>query len=95
MPERPVKSSEPSATVRGYEVINRRFFYPAIWKLKLSTETGPAQYSKFVDVMMGRIRSNTSSYDEIESFAHLVAMEHSPDFMTVTIPYLWELKEQL
>ena len=95
MPERPVKSSEPSATGCGHKVINPELFDPAMWEPKLSTEEGQAQYREFVDLVMERIRSKQSSPDETKSFAHFVAMKHNPDFMTVTIPYLSELKKQL
>lgn len=66
--------SEPSATGRDLGVINRKFFEAATWEPLLSTEMGRGQYSKFVASMVERIHLKESSYDEIRSFVHLIAV---------------------
>lgn len=71
---RPLKCSEPSAIGCGLGVINRKFFESDTWEPLLSTEMGRGQYSKFVASIVERIRLKESSYDEIRSFVHLVAV---------------------
>lgn len=89
-----VKISEPFSTGRDLGTINKRYFEPATWETLLTCEMGRGQYSKFVALMMERIRTKESTYDETKSFVSLVATEHNWDFMKVAVPYLPELKEQ-
>ena len=70
------------------------YFEPATWEPLLGSEMGRGQYGKFVALMVERIRSKESSYEEIRSFVRLVATEHNWDFMKVALPFLPQLEEQ-
>lgn len=65
---------EPSVTGRDLGFIHRKYFEPATWEPLFRTEMGRGQYSKFVASMIERIHLKESSYDEIRSFVHLIAV---------------------
>ena len=88
------EGSELSTTRRNLKAINRKYFDPATWEPLFSTKTGRDEYGKFATLMVERIQSNESSYQEIRSFVHLAATEDNWDFMNLATPYLPELKEQ-
>ena len=88
------KYCEPSIPGPGLGIINRKYFDPATWEPLLNTAAGRGQYSKFVTLMVERIRSKESSCDETRNFVNLVATERNWDFLKVAMPHLPELTEQ-